>query len=71
MSKHTLRPGILANRRITPVHNLMVECEERPVKHENLSWAANELLQFELMIELEDMENDRESKCVFDCFAVL
>ena len=65
MSKHKLKPGILSKRRLTPVHNLRNECFERPGRKEDYCWALEQIRQFEAMLELEDMENDRAGSCIF------
>ncbi len=60
-----VRPGILSRKRITPVHNLRGEAFEKTPDRENLSWAAEQIRQFEVMMEIEDMENDRTCFSIF------
>ncbi len=65
MSKTHLKPGILSKKRITPVHNLRSESFEKPARKEDYSWAMEQLRQFEVLMELEDMENDRAGIRIF------
>ena len=65
MSKPKLKPGILSKKRLTPVHNLRSECFERLGRKEDYSWAVEQIRQFEAMLELEDMENDRAGIRIF------
>ena len=68
---NSTRPGILSRKRMTPVHNLKNEHAEAPAKSEDLSWAAEHLRQCEILMEIEDMENDRVSTCIFgDCLGL-
>ncbi len=65
MSKSLVKPGIFSGKRYTPVHNLRGEHCERSPTTEDYSWAAEQLRQFEIMMELEDMENDRAVVGIF------
>ncbi|MCR5279164.1 MAG: hypothetical protein K6E19_06945 [Lachnospiraceae bacterium] len=71
MSKTHLKPGIFSKKRHTPVHNLRSESFEVKPKQEDLSWAAEQLRQCEILMEIEDMENDRVSACIFSDCSVL
>lgn len=71
MSKTHLKPGIFSKKRHTPVHNLRSENFEDKPKQEDLSWAAEHLRQCEILMEIEDMENDRVSTCIFSDCSVL
>ena len=55
------RAGISERKRALPVRNLRNGADDKSAPRCDLSWAANELSQFEMMLELEDMENDRAS----------
>ena len=65
MSKSLVKPGIFSGKRYTPVHNLRGENCERSPTTDDYSWAAEQLRQFEIMMELEDMENDRAAAGIF------
>ena len=71
MNNCTIRPGILSQKRLTPVHNLRNESFEQVPDRENYSWAAEQIRQFELMMEIEDMENDHTSFSIFRDNSVL
>ncbi len=71
MSKSLFKPGIFGKKRHTPVHNLRKECFEKEPCKEELSWAAEQIRQFEIMMEIEDMENDRAGFCIFKDSTVL
>jgi hypothetical protein len=65
MNNTKMRPGILSRKRLTPIHNLKAESYERKPDTEDYSWAAEQIMQFEVMMEIEDMENDRTGICLF------
>ena len=71
MNKSAVRPGILSRKRFTPVHNLRNESSENVPDRENLSWAAEQIRQFEVMMEIEDMENHRVSLSIFRDSSIL
>ena len=66
MNKSVTRPGIFKKKRYTPVHNLRGDEQEvkKPQEYD-LSWAADHLRQCELLMEIEDMENDRMDGAIF------
>ena len=66
MNKTVTRPGIFKKKRYTPVHNLRGDSAEAPKPQESdLSWAADHRRQCELLMEIEDMENDRMDGAIF------
>ena len=65
MNNTKMRPGILSRKRLTPIHNLKAESYERKPDTEDYSWAAEQIRQFEVMMEIEDMENDRAGISLF------
>ena len=71
MSKSLVKPGILSVKRYTPVHNLRGESCERPPTKDDVSWAAEQLRQFQIMMEIEDMENDRAAAGIFTDHSIL
>ncbi len=65
MSKSLTRPGILSQKRLIPVRDLKSEAYEKPPDTENYCKVAEQLRKFEVMMELEDMENDRNGMGLF------
>ncbi len=71
MSKSLVKPGILSVKRYTPVHNLRDESCERPPTKDDVSWAAEQLRQFQIMMEIEDMESDSAAAGIFTDRSIL
>ena len=71
MNKSLVKPGILSEKRFTPVHNLRIESCERSPTAEDYSWVVEQLRQFEIMMEIEDMENDRAAIGIFTDRSIL
>lgn len=59
------RAGISDRERVLPVKNLRNGADEKSAPKTELSWAASELSTYEMMLELEDMENDRTGAGIF------
>ena len=60
-----LRAGISKQGRALPVRNIRSGAAEKSATKADIQYVAEQLAQFALLIELEDMENDRAGDSVF------